>query len=342
VANGRRSRDLLLERLLEAGRALERVEAGRSLAVAGAAPAHRCERRGRADHTADEEGPESLASVVVVHATIVGVRICTLGDALLDVIVRLERPLAPGDDTVAETRTAPGGQAANVAAWAASLGVEARFVGRRGDDEAGRLVERALDARGVELLGPADGANGIVVSLVDPDGGRTMASDRGVAPSLAPDDLEPAWFDGCTWLHVAGYSLLRSPIDAASREAARFARERGARVSVDLSTWSAIRAFGAVEFTDAVAALEPDLVFGNEAELDELPELDAPTLVVKRGAKGFRVARNGQFENYTAAQVRVVDTTGAGDALAAGFLVGGPHLAAETAGRCVAKVGAMP
>src|ERR687884_349289 len=64
-------------------------------------------------------------------------RICTLGDLLLDVIVRLEQPLAAGDDAVATTRTGAGGQAANVAAWAAALGAEARWVGKRAQDAAG-------------------------------------------------------------------------------------------------------------------------------------------------------------------------------------------------------------
>ena len=78
-------------------------------------------------------------------------RITTLGDLLLDVIVRLERPLATGDDQTATTSTGPGGQAANVAAWAAALGAEARFVGRIGADAAGELLLRELRDRGVEV-----------------------------------------------------------------------------------------------------------------------------------------------------------------------------------------------
>ncbi|MDX6426644.1 MAG: hypothetical protein QOD52_2049, partial [Gaiellaceae bacterium] len=75
-------------------------------------------------------------------------RLTTLGDLLLDVIVRLDQPLVPGDDQTAVTRTGPGGQAANVAAWAAALGAEARFVGRRGDDPAAEIVTRALAGYG--------------------------------------------------------------------------------------------------------------------------------------------------------------------------------------------------
>src|SRR5713226_3847393 len=101
---------------------------------------------------------------------------------MLDVIVLLEQPLAPGSDVRAQTRTGAGGQAANVAAWAAALGAEARFVGKRGTDAAGEVVAAELAGRGVELLGPVvPGATGVVVSVVGPDGERSMASDRGVA-----------------------------------------------------------------------------------------------------------------------------------------------------------------
>src|SRR3954468_6098232 len=117
-------------------------------------------------------------------------RIATLGDLLLDVIVRLEQPIARGDDVRSQTTTGAGGQAANVAAWAASLGADARCIAKRGDDAAGELVTRELAAHAVELGGPiATGSTGVVVSLVGADGERSMASDRGVAPSLEPDDI---------------------------------------------------------------------------------------------------------------------------------------------------------
>src|SRR5204862_5349772 len=122
---------------------------------------------------------------------------------MLDVIVRLEQPLAKGDDVRAQTRTGAGGQAANVAAWAASLGAQARCVAKRGDDAAGELVARELEARGVELVGPvAVGTTGVVVSLVE-DGERSLASDRGVAPTLAPDEVRAEWFADCDVLHLS-------------------------------------------------------------------------------------------------------------------------------------------
>ena len=104
--------------------------------------------------------------------------ICTLGDLLLDVIVRAPRPLAPGADTPVETRLASGGQAANVASWVAALGGSARLVVKRADDETGRLARSLLEGRGVELAGPVvDGRTGVVVSFVGLDGERSMATD---------------------------------------------------------------------------------------------------------------------------------------------------------------------
>jgi len=92
------------------------------------------------------------------------VRICALGDLLLDVIVRVAEPIVPGADAVATTRTGAGGQAANVAAWAVALGASGRFVGKRGCDAAAGLVAAELEERGVEVRGPvADGSNGIEI-----------------------------------------------------------------------------------------------------------------------------------------------------------------------------------
>ena len=271
-------------------------------------------------------------------------RIVCLGDLLLDVIVRLDEPLTAGADAVAVTRAGPGGQAANVAAWAAELGAEACFVGKRGGDVAGRLVDEEFRARGVDVVGPvADGRNGIVVSLVSADGDRTMASDRGVAPELSPDDLDPAWFAQVDVLHLSGYSLMRSPIDEAALRAAELARVGEADVSVDLSAWTRIRDFGPRAFRDRVEALAPDVVFANEAEWQMIggAYAVARTAVVKRGARGIAVYGDGAID-LAPPPGEVVDATGAGDALAAGFLVGGPQLAVETAARCVAQIGTMP
>jgi ribokinase len=267
------------------------------------------------------------------------VRICTLGDLLLDVIVRTDGSGKPDEEGNAETRVGAGGQAANVAAWAASLGADAHFVGKRGSDGAGELAARELADRGVELHGPVEeGANGVVVSLVAPDGARTMLSDRGVAPGLTAEELDVRWFGGCEWLHLSGYSLLRRPIEEAAAKAAGAVQAQGGRVSVDLASASGITAYGPERLLNRLGLLQPALVFANEGELAAIGGKTPGTLVLKRGADGFVV--DGQA--YEALGTEVIDTTGAGDALAAGYLVGGPELAAEAAARCVAQLGAMP
>lgn len=261
--------------------------------------------------------------------------IVTLGDLLLDVIVRLHQPLAEGADADATTQLGPGGQAANVAAWVAELGGEARVVGKRAEDEAGRTVTAALERSGVDVRGPVvNGRTGTIVSLVGTDGERTMASDRGVSPDLRADELDSDWFVN-QWLHLPGYSLLRSPIDGAALAAATLARS----VSVDLSSWSAIRDFGPERFRARLEELEPVVVFANEAEERIIGgPLPGTMWIVKRGARGARFAD----EERPARDAEVVDTTGAGDAFAAGWLLGGADLALETAARCVAKLGSMP
>src|SRR5918999_2787643 len=231
--------------------------------------------------------------------------ICTLGDLLLDVVVKLAKPLAEGDDTQAETRAGGGGQAANVAAWAAALGADARFVGKRGADAAGEVAEADLLRRAVDVFGPPPtGRNGVVVSLVELDGSRTMVSDRGVAPELAAEELEAEWFEGCDALHVSGYSLMREPIGTAAERAVELARDAGARISVDLSSVNVIREFGAAQLADRFVRIRPDVVFGNEAEHAEL-RVPSPSRIVKRGARGATF----DGRDHAALAGDVVDTT---------------------------------
>ncbi len=265
--------------------------------------------------------------------------ICTLGDAVLDVVVRLDEPLQTGDDVTAATRTGAGGQAANVAAWAAALGAEARCICKRGDDPAGTLLSGELERLGVRLCGPvAPGRTGVVVSLVAGGGERSMASDRGVARDLRPEEVEPAFLEGAGWLHLSGYALVVEPAGRAAEHAAGLARAAGARVSVDLSSWTVIRDFGPARLRERLARVAPDVVFATEAERETLGACDISSLCLKRGAEGIVVDGTA----YPALPAEAVDATGAGDALAAGFLLGGPELGLAAAARCVARLGSMP
>jgi sugar/nucleoside kinase (ribokinase family) len=160
-----------------------------------------------------------------------------------------------------------------------------------------------------------------------------MASDRGVAPLLEPSEVDPAWLHSCDVLHVSGYCLLREPMASAAIEAAKHAR----RVSVDLASAHDIEVVGAGQFAARLEALGPDLAFATETERSAVPDFDA-TWVIKLGARGARFPEG----LYPAPAVVPLDTTGAGDALAAGYLVGGPDCAIEAAARSVGLVGAMP
>ncbi|HEY2505381.1 MAG TPA: PfkB family carbohydrate kinase [Streptosporangiaceae bacterium] len=261
--------------------------------------------------------------------------ICVLGDAHLDVVVHLSRPVEPETDTPARNWVGAGGQAANVAAWITALGGRARLIAARASDLAGGLVAADLASRGVELVGPVlDGPTGVVVSLSEGGAARSMLTDRGVGPRLAAEHLDPDWLAGCALLHLPAYSLVAQPVQGAALAATRLAR----RLSVDLSSVAAIRGFGVGNFRDLIAGLRPHVVLGTEAEAALVGDLPGCDLVVKLGARGVRA---GETE-HPAHPVVAVDATGAGDAFAAGYLLGGVHLGLTAAARAVATMGAMP
>jgi len=265
--------------------------------------------------------------------------ICVLGDAHLDVVVTITGPVAPDTDTPARTRVTTGGQAANVAAWVVALGGRSRLIAAQATDAAAVLVASDLAGRGVDLAGPVlDGNTGVVVSLSEGGSHRSMLTDRGVGTLLTAAAVDPAWLDGCSWLHVPAYSLTTEPVRGAALAAAAAARSRAAGLSVDLSSTAAISGYGVAAFTDLLSELGPDVVFGNRAETDLVGDLPGAKMITKLGAEGVVVA--GQ--RYPALSTEPADATGAGDAFAAGYLVGGVHLGLAAAARAVATIGAMP
>ena len=150
-----------------------------------------------------------------------GGTICVLGDAHLDVVVRVSGPVAEETDTPAQTQVGVGGQAANVAAWIAGLGGRSRLIAARGRDPAAQLVAAELARRGVDLAGPVlDGRTGVVVSLSDGGRSRSMLTDRGVGPGLEAAAVDARWLAGCAWLHLPAYSLVSWPVRDAALAAA--------------------------------------------------------------------------------------------------------------------------
>jgi sugar/nucleoside kinase (ribokinase family) len=261
--------------------------------------------------------------------------ICVLGDAHLDVVVSLAGPVAPETDTPATTSVGAGGQAANVAAWITALGGRARLIAARAADPAGRMVSAELASRGVDVAGPLlDGRTGVVVSLSDGGRSRSMLTDRGVGPLLAAGALREEWFAGCTRLHLPAYSLLRKPVQGAALAAAW----RLPRLSVDLSSTAALRDYGVGRFRALLAGLRPEIVFGTEEEAGLVGEVPGSEMVVKLGPRGVRIGG----VSHAAPPVSAVDSTGAGDAFAAGYLLGGVTLGLDAAARAVTRMGAMP
>lgn len=270
-----------------------------------------------------------------MHGDGTGAVICVLGDAHLDVVVAVSEPLATETDTQARIVAGAGGQAANVAAWVAALGGTARLIAARGTDPAAALVAGELGRRGVDLVGPViEGRTGVVVSLSSGGAARSMLTDRGVGPQLAAADIDRGWLAGCDWLHLPAYSLVAAPVRAAALAAAALAP----RLSVDLSSTAALRGYGVGRFRELLGLLGPDLVFGTEAEVELVGDLAGPEVIVKLGHRGVRAGGT----TYPARPTRPVDSTGAGDAFAAGYLVGGVDLGLEAAARAVATMGAMP
>jgi sugar/nucleoside kinase (ribokinase family) len=272
------------------------------------------------------------------------VLVACLGDVMLDVIVEMERPLRTDDDAPALITFSAGGQAANVAAWVSHLGGSARVYGPRSDGSPGVLVEQALSRHGVEVWGEATGRAGAVVSMVA-EGVRSMASDPGDVAWL--DGVQPGpWLAGADWLFVSGYALLRSTDPQRLLDTATVARAHGSRIAVDLASATMIADFGASDFATLCESLRPAAVFANDAEwasgAGALGGGGTAVLVLKHGRDGASFVIEGVADHRSPVPGPVVDVTGAGDALAAGFLVGGVDLAMRAAARCVAQRGAQP
>lgn len=287
-------------------------------------------------------------------------RVACVGDVMLDVLVDTPGRLVVDDDTPARISLCAGGQAANVAAWVRAYGGEARVLGPRASGTVGRLVEEDLLAHGIDLVGPAVDRVGAVVALVS-QGQRSLASDPGSTDWL--DRVAPGpWLEDLDWLFVSGYALLRAGDPTRLAEVAAAARAAGAQVAVDLASAGMITDHGAHRFRSAWRALRPAVVFANEAEwaathastgsapADAAQPLGgaasgaggSSVLVLKRGPRGASFVIDGVSDDRAPLTGPVVDVTGAGDALAAGFLLGGTELAMAAAAACVARPGAQP
>ena len=266
---------------------------------------------------------------------------------MLDVVLAPDAPLERGTDVAGRVSLVQGGSAANTARWLGRLGARTSLVAAVGRDAAGRALVDAVKSDGVtaQVTRVAGARTGRIGVLVTPDGERSFVADRGAADVLDPSDLKPAWFARADAVHLPVYSLLGEPLGLAGRRAVELAREVHATVSVDLASIGPLLAKGRRAARALVAEVAPDILFATAAEAEALLGrsaveglLDlAPVVVVKRGPKGATLlarggAANLRFEVATQ-PVTATDTTGAGDAFDAGFLVG--WFSARAAGRAL-------
>ena len=278
-----------------------------------------------------------------------------IGNAIVDVIAHADEAflaaqgLAKGAMTLIDTERAEslyaamgpavessGGSAGNTMAGIASLGGHPAFIGKTRDDLLGQVYRHDATAIGVQfaaqpaLSGPPTGR---CLIMVTSDGQRTMGTFLGISAELGPDDIDAALIAAAEITYLEGYLFDPPPAQAAFRKAAAIAHAAGRRVALSLSDPFCVDRHRAA-FRELVAG-EVDILFANEAEicsLYETEDFDAAATAVRGHVKVAALTRSAAGSilltdklSYTVAAApvaRVVDTTGAGDLYAAGFLYG--------------------
>lgn len=232
--------------------------------------------------------------------------------------------------SVGDLTRVPGGSACNTMVGLAKLGGNAEFLSKIGYDELGRVFSEHLETSGVgSLLRYSDEATGCVLSAVTPDAERTMFSYLGASDTLNAGDFSDSTFSGAGLVYLEGY---RAFDGATFRTILELAKEAGAETAVDFGSFDVVNVCHAL-FEQLFAEGLIDLVFANEEEafaytgkqgseaLAELSKL-ARIAVVKLGSKGALVANGGEVTEVKVGAAKALDTTGAGDLWAAGFLYG--------------------
>jgi adenosine kinase len=259
-----------------------------------------------------------------------------------------------------------GGSAANTIVGVASLGARAAYVGKVRDDQIGRLYTHDIRAAQVafETKPASDGpATGCSYILVTPDGERTMNTYLGAAQELMPDDIDAAQVAASAIVYLEGYLWDPKNAKQAFVKASTIAHDAGRQVALTLSDSFCVDRYRG-EFLDLMRNGTVDLVFANEAELHSLYQTsdfdtalkqfrsDTKLGVVTRSEKGCVVASKEGITAVPAFPIdKMVDTTGAGDLFAAGFLFGlvrgaghenAGRLAALAAAEIIQHIGARP
>jgi ribokinase len=264
--------------------------------------------------------------------------VAILGDINVDLSLQVAAYPPEGGEGIAERQMhGIGGSATNTALILARLGQPVRFIGRTGTDAWGDWCVAEMAAAGIDtrwISRDAEEPTQLNIVVVGASGERTMFSYRGANVKLDADDVEPAALTDTTLLHLSGYALLKAPQSNAALRAVDLARAANIPITLDIPSGIA----GAIG--PAVMTLLPhiDTLFLGESDAKllgsqgqpatlgaaarALLEGGATNVVIKRGAEGSVLYRKGEELHSPAVKVDVIDTTGAGDAFAAGYIFG--------------------
>lgn len=279
-------------------------------------------------------------------------KIIGMGNALVDVLVRIDDDslleklhLPKGsmqliqEDTLSEIRKytsgmkihrSTGGSAGNTVCALAALGANPGFIGKVGQDETGAFFGDTLRQRGVNaLLATCDLPSGIASTFISTDGERTFGTYLGAAATLRAEDLSRKMFAGYNYLYIEGYLLQDHDL---MLRAVQLAKEEGLQVCLDMASYNVVEAER--DFFDQLIVKYVDIVFANESEAlaytgkashEALEEIASKCsiAVVKTGKEGSLVKKGTEVIQLLSCPVdNVLDTTGAGDFYAAGFMYG--------------------
>ncbi|MEI6669281.1 MAG: sugar kinase [Acidobacteriota bacterium] len=256
-------------------------------------------------------------------------RLLVIGDVAWDILVRPERELVWGSDVFGRVELMPGGAAANVAVWARRIGAEVTLVGKVGDDTLGELMLRHLRAEGLSTEIPVvPGKPTMRIGIViDPRGEHGFVTDHSNPLSFSPSDLPTSLLDHTDCLFFNGYGIFTSRTAEFMRPILGEARRRGIPIAFDPSSFTLIGGYGPQRLLAELGPL--DLLLANAEETRSLCQGEDPatlgatarTVVVKEGADGASAFTSSQRWRAEPAPAIVVDTTGAGDAFDAAYLV---------------------
>ncbi len=255
-----------------------------------------------------------------------------VGDVMKDIIVLPRGKMRRGSDQAATIRTRSGGAAANQAVWLAAMGVSPRLAARVGASDIKQLSAN-FKALGVKPYLAADDEleTGILVSLVDPDGERSFFTDRGANQKLCQSDIAPEALENIALVLLSGYSFFAAKPRRLVRDLMVWAKKQNIPVAIAPASSGFLSDVGVDNFlawTSKAAMLFPNedearLLSGKTNIKDQLRALGQhfDLVIIKQGALGAStINESGEIVSVPAQKVDVIDTTGAGDAFAAGFL----------------------